>query len=204
MPCARAPAKRAERLDDVSRCVIVSIHRNYVILGAEKKVPPVVNAARAGTSDIEDLTLAAESAELAASVFYRQGFHCGESVVKAVNDALGQPLAPEVSKLASGFCEGLGGSRCICGALAGGVMAIGLSSGRVSPQESWEPSYYATAELRRRWVEDQRAESCDEVVQRIGTMDMPERWEHCTALVGRTARWVVEISQMPAGGDQRR
>lgn len=166
----------------------------------------MANAGCAGASDIavpraavDELSCVADCAEVAAATFYRQGFHCGESVVKAVNEALGNPLAPEVSKLASGFCEGLGGSRCICGALAGGVMAIGLSSGRLSPQESWEPSYYATAELRRRWVEDQEAESCDEVVRRIGGMGLPERWEHCTALVGRTARWVIEISQTPVG-----
>jgi hypothetical protein len=47
--------------------------------------------------------------------------------------------------------------------------------------------------LRKRWVEDQSAESCDEVVARIGGMHLPERWAHCTMLVGRTARWVLEV-----------
>ena len=37
--------------------------------------------------------------------------------------------------------------------------------------------------------------SCDEVVVRIGGMHLPERWAHCTMLVGRTARWVVEIAE---------
>jgi C_GCAxxG_C_C family probable redox protein len=135
----------------------------------------------------------AQRAELLAASYYEAGFHCGESVVRAANEAAGTPLPPEVMRLASGFCEGLGGSRCICGALAGGVMALGLVSGRGSAQDPWEPSYFAAAELRRRWVEDQDAESCEEVVARIGGMHLPERWAHCTALVGRTARWAVEI-----------
>jgi C_GCAxxG_C_C family probable redox protein len=137
----------------------------------------------------------AEQAEFAASSYYESGYWCGESVVKAVNEALGHPMPPEVFRMASGFCEGLGGSRCICGALAGGVMASGLTVGRTSPDDDWEPSYDAAGELRRRWIEDQGAVSCDEVVVRIGGMHHPERWAHCTMLVGRTARWVVEIAE---------
>lgn len=142
----------------------------------------------------------AEQAELAASTYYEQGYWCGESVVKAVNEALGHPMPPEVFRMASGFCEGLGGSRCLCGALAGGVMAAGLVTGRTTPKDEWEPSYDAAAELRRRWMDDQDAETCDDVVKRIGGMHLPERWAHCTMLVGRTARWVIEI----ADGDPAR
>ncbi|NTU72014.1 MAG: C_GCAxxG_C_C family protein [Coriobacteriia bacterium] len=141
------------------------------------------------------LVSVADQAELAASSYYEAGYWCGESVVKAVNEALGHPMPPEVFRMASGFCEGLGGSRCICGALAGGVMASGLTAGRTSTEDAWEPSYDAAGELRRRWVEDQEAVSCDEVVARIGDMNHPERWAHCTMLVGRTARWVIEIAE---------
>jgi C_GCAxxG_C_C family probable redox protein len=136
----------------------------------------------------------ADDVELRAASYYEAGFHCGESVVRAVNEISDGLLPPEVTRLASGFCAGIGGSRGICGALAGGVMAVGLLSGRASAADPWEPSYYAAAEIRRRWVEDQEAETCEEVVSRIGDMDAPQRWAHCTGLVGRTARWVVEIA----------
>jgi C_GCAxxG_C_C family probable redox protein len=136
----------------------------------------------------------AEEVESRAAAYYEAGLHCGESVVRAASEVCESELPPQVMRLASGFCEGLGGSRCICGALAGGVMALGLLAGRESADDPWEPAYFAAAELRRRWVEDQEAESCDEVVTRIGGMHLPERWAHCTELVGRTARWVVEIA----------
>lgn len=137
----------------------------------------------------------ADEVELAAASYYEAGYWCGESVVKAVNEALGHPMPADVAKMASGFCEGLGGSRCICGALAGGVMASGLFTGRSAPSDAWEPSYDAAGELRTRWMADQSAETCDEVVTRIGGMHLPERWAHCTMLVGRTARWVIEIAE---------
>jgi len=145
-------------------------------------------------SAMPSLPLAAE-VELAAAGYYETGYWCGESVLKAVNEALGTPMPPDTYRMASGFCEGLGGSRCICGALAGGVMATGLFAGRVSPSDAWEPSYEAAAELRRRWIADQQAETCDEVAARLGGMESPERWAHCSLLVGRTARWVIEMAE---------
>ena len=146
----------------------------------------------------------ADAAARTAAAYYAKGYFCGESVLRAVNEVSGSPLPPEVSRLASGFCEGLGGSKCICGALAGGTMALGLISGRQSEDERWEPSYYATAELRARWIADQEAETCDEVVARVadGDMDAPERWSHCCDLVGRTARWVLEIAEEHSLGEQ--
>lgn len=137
----------------------------------------------------------AEQSEATAGALYQQGYHCSEAVVKTVNDLAGHPFPPEVTRLASGFCEGLGGSRCTCGALAGAVMAAGIFSGRGGPQDPWEPSYDAAAELRRRFIADQHAQTCDEVVSAIGDMGAPERWAHCTLLVGSCARWVVEIAE---------
>jgi len=137
----------------------------------------------------------AERAEELASAFYSQGYHCGESVFRAVNEVAGRPLPPEVMRVTSGFCEGVGGSRCLCGALAGAVMAAGLLAGREAPTDHWEPSYDAASELRDRWIEDQDARTCDEVVTAIGGMHLQARWAHCTLLVGRNARWVVEIAE---------
>lgn len=147
-----------------------------------------------GHMPVESGTLA-EKAEFIASRSYECGYHCGESVVRAINEVAGTPLPPEVMRMASGFCEGLGGSGCICGALAGSVMAAGLLAGRQDAGDRWEPSYDAASELRARWVDDQGVERCDQVVARIGDMGDPARWAHCTTLVGRCAHWVVEIAQ---------
>ena len=137
----------------------------------------------------------AEQAELSAATLYESGYWCGEAVLKTVNDLAGEPMPADVTRLASGFCEGFGGSRCTCGALAGSVMAAGLLTGRRGPQDAWEPVYDFAGELRRRFVADQDADTCDAIVTRIGDMDDPARWAYCTLLVGRCARWVVEIAE---------
>ena len=128
-------------------------------------------------------------------MLYESGYWCAESVLKAVNEVAGEPLPPDAMRLTSGFCEGFGGSRCTCGALAGAVMAVGMFCGRLGPDDPWEPSYEAAGELRRRFVEDQGAGTCDEIVSAIGDMDLPQRWAHCAELVGKCARWVVEIAE---------
>ncbi len=137
----------------------------------------------------------AEQAELRASSLYESGYWCAESVLKAVNEIASEPLPPQVTRVASGFCEGFGGSRCTCGALAGAVMAAGLLCGREEPSDAWEPSYDAAGELCKRFVEDERASTCEEVVAPFGDMGAPGRWVHCADLVGRCARWVVEIAE---------
>jgi len=138
---------------------------------------------------------AALRAEILAASLYTSGLHCGESVVRAVNEVAGHPMPAEVFRMASGFCEGISGSRCTCGALAGGVMAMGLVGGRTSAQDAWEPVWGATAELRGRFETDQGTTLCDPISESHGGMDHPERWAHCTELVGRTARWVIEIAE---------
>ncbi len=137
----------------------------------------------------------AQQAELSAASHYEAGYWCGEAVLKTINGIAPDPVPGDITRLASGFCEGFGGSRCTCGALAGSVMAAGILTGRTAPQDDWEPVYDFAGELRRRFVADQDAESCDAIVARIGDMDDPERWAHCTMLVGRCARWVVEIAE---------
>lgn len=141
-----------------------------------------------------DETLA-QRAEYLASSYYEAGFHCGEAVVKAVNEVVGHPLPAEVYRMASGFCEGISGSRCTCGALAGGVMALGILGGRDAADEPWQPVWDATTQLRRNFFEDQGTTECDPISERHGGMRHPQRWAHCTDLVGRTARWVIESAQ---------
>ncbi|MGA2698707.1 MAG: C-GCAxxG-C-C family (seleno)protein, partial [Methanoregula sp.] len=62
-----------------------------------------------------------------AEEYYRSGqFYCSEAIVKAINDEFGLGYPEEVIRLASGFPIGIGGAGCSCGAVTGGVMAIGM------------------------------------------------------------------------------
>ena len=59
---------------------------------------------------------------------------CSEAVLSVLNQSLNGGLPPEMAiRLASGLSEGIGRSGCTCGALSGGVMALGLFLGRETP-----------------------------------------------------------------------
>lgn len=61
-----------------------------------------------------------------AEKFYRSGkMHCAEAVLAAVKNEFASSLPDDVVRLAAGFGGG-SGAGCICGAVSGGTMALGL------------------------------------------------------------------------------
>lgn len=68
---------------------------------------------------------------------FTQGLCCSESVLQAVAESRGiqSELIP---KIATGLCGGIARSGNICGAVSGGVLAIGLCFGRSQPGQSPE------------------------------------------------------------------
>jgi C_GCAxxG_C_C family probable redox protein len=68
----------------------------------------------------------AELCRLEAEALYRSGkYHCAEAVMEAIR----RHFAPEVPESVVGTVSGFGGGSgmgCICGAVSGGTVAIGL------------------------------------------------------------------------------
>jgi len=56
-------------------------------------------------------------------------------------------LTDQAMKLATPFGGGIGRSEDVCGALTGGVLAIGASLGRTAPEEDRLASYEAAGKL---------------------------------------------------------
>ena len=64
------------------------------------------------------------------------GFNCAESVLKACQEIYQLPGAEVVPKVATGFGGGIGRKGSVCGALTGGIMALGLEMGRMDPKDA--------------------------------------------------------------------
>ncbi len=76
-------------------------------------------------------TINLEEIRRVAEDYYRRGdFFCSEAIVKTIKDEFDLDISDEVVAMASGFPVGMGGAGCTCGAVAGGVMALGLIFGR--------------------------------------------------------------------------
>ena len=69
-----------------------------------------------------------------AEEYYRSGqYYCSEAIVKTINEEFRLGYPDDIVKVASGFPIGIGGAGCSCGAVTGGVMAIGMVFGRSAP-----------------------------------------------------------------------
>jgi C_GCAxxG_C_C family probable redox protein len=104
-------------------------------------------------------------------------------------------------RIATGFCSGMARTGGMCGAVSGGIMAIGLLKGRNSPEEPVDPCYEAVREFLQRFSAQFNALSCFELTGvHLGTPEGQAEFKaksivtDCTNFVGEAARLVVEIT----------
>lgn len=126
--------------------------------------------------------------------FEKGELFCSEAVVKTINDALGQPYGDDVVKLASGFPIGLGKAQCLCGAVSGGEMALGMVYGR-NHGEAMKPEMFEKAKGLHDYVKSEYKSTCCRVITREWAGDnfmSKERKAHCVKITGDVAQWVAE------------
>lgn len=129
-----------------------------------------------------------------AEAYFRKGeFFCSEAVVQTINEALGKPYSEEVVKLASGFPVGLGKAGCLCGAVSGGEMALGMVYGRVRG-EAMNPKMFEKSKALHDFIKEEYKSTCCRVITKEWAGDnfqSPERKNHCITITGRVAEWVA-------------
>ncbi|MDA8408349.1 MAG: C-GCAxxG-C-C family protein [Deltaproteobacteria bacterium] len=75
--------------------------------------------------------MTAKVVEKRSGELFDSGFRCAESVLLAVAEHAGIQ-SPFIPKISTGFCGGMSHSKGVCGAVTGGVMALGMILGRTS------------------------------------------------------------------------
>lgn len=131
--------------------------------------------------------------ETAEEYFSKGELFCSESVVQTINDALGKPYSKDVVKLASGFPVGLGKAQCLCGAVSGGEMALGMVYGRVHG-ETMNSKMFDKSKALHDYIKDEYKSLCCRVITREWAGDnfqSPERQNHCITITGKVAEWVA-------------
>ena len=68
-----------------------------------------------------------------------------------------------IPRIASGFGGGIGGTGAVCGAVVGGVMAIGLKRGRDTASEDRFATWHLVQEFRRRFEAEMGHICCHEL-----------------------------------------
>lgn len=124
---------------------------------------------------------------------FKAGYNCAESVVRAFRDFYNLDISDEALKLASGFGGGLGHAGCMCGALSGATMVLGMFQGRSSNDQSRGPIYGSAQEFHDIFA-NQFGATCCRVLNphEFGT---PEQRRTCLKLTGTTAELLLNYLQ---------
>lgn len=123
--------------------------------------------------------------------YYKQGYSCSESVVKAAIDA---GLCDEnLLSVASSFSGGMS-SGCLCGAVAGSQIVLGSNFGKENKQGNPEVARQKAKEFIDEFKINRKA-TCCRVLTASFEFSSPERKQNCTALVGECAYILEKLAK---------
>lgn len=129
-----------------------------------------------------------------AEELFRSGtYFCSEAVLQTINELLGKPYDENIVKLASGFPIGMGKAQCLCGAVSGGQMALGMVYGRVEG-EPMQDKMFDVAKNLHDFIKDEYKSTCCRVITKEWQGDdfkSQGRKNHCITITGRVAKWVA-------------
>ena len=91
-----------------------------------------------------------KDAKLKARQYCLSGFHCSESIIRALVVLLELDVSSDFIKAACGFRGGGGGEYDRCGIIEVGIMIISYLYGRIDPSEELEGYSYLIGELHTR------------------------------------------------------
>ena len=119
-------------------------------------------------------------------------FRCSEAVLKVIWENFNTGLPEDIVSLATGFPHGVGGSGCICGALAGGTMALGMFFGRSVAKEDDKliKNMELSKELHNIFKKNHKVTCCRILIKKL-TYGSPEHRQQC-------ARFVEEVTEETA------
>ena len=130
--------------------------------------------------------------------YHKSGFHCAEAVLKAITEIYGNGSSRDIPKIATGFGGGIGRTKQeICGAITGGVMAIGFLSGRSEPGADWTEASEMAAKLKRRFVQEHGTTNCGALLATFGPQ---ENMMRCKQLSGEVAGMLADILDEQGNG----
>ena len=126
---------------------------------------------------------------------FRGGFFCSEAVLSSIRDNFELDIPALVISMASGFPVGIGRSKCLCGAVSGGVMALGLFFGRTQQEDPKVEKNLEVAKELHDFFKGANGKNtlCCRVLTKEFDMNKGEHKEQCIAYTGLVAEKVAQI-----------
>lgn len=141
-----------------------------------------------------DLTKVQDMAEES----FRKGFFCCEAVMETIIDQFELDAPRELISMASGMAVGVGKSGCICGALNGGVLAIGMICGRSEQKGPMDPKVVKCLSMTKElhdWFRENNTKkvACCRILTKEFDMSQGQHKAQCIYYTGICAAKTAEI-----------
>lgn len=125
---------------------------------------------------------------------YRVGdFFCSEAIINSVKNNIAPEIPAELIAVASGFPVGVGKSKCICGAVSGGVMALSYFFGRTTGGDAKVNKALEIANELQESFKSNHKVLCCKILTHGMDMGAKEHKNQCVSFTGEVAEKVAEI-----------
>ena len=148
--------------------------------------------------------------EKAKKMFGEDGLFCAESVLTTLSNEAGI-ISPLIPRIATGFCGGIARTRGMCGAVTGGIMALGIMYGRDNAGQNVITVYEKVRIFLRAFEKEYKSINCFELTgYDLSKEDERKAFvekgimEKCRELTGRAAGLVAELINGEEGNDGRK
>lgn len=119
---------------------------------------------------------------------------CSEAVIVTVNQGFGGGLSPAAAlQLGAGFCHGMGGAGCACGALSGAVAAMGLLMGPHGRDGCTKKKFRALVREMHDRFRERFGATCCRVLSKKVKHDKQAHWANCLQLTSGGAEIAVRL-----------
>lgn len=152
-----------------------------------------------------DPSLSVDKVKHDAEEYFRRGdYYCSEAIVASVRDNIAPDMPDALIAAASGFPVGVGRSKCMCGAVSGGVISLGYVFGRRGPSAPADPRSVKAMELANELQQafrDSHRVLCCSVHTKGMDMASGEHKAQCISFTGEMAAKTAEIIARELGLD---
>jgi C_GCAxxG_C_C family probable redox protein len=153
-------------------------------------IPIIVEYKQKPKKEVNDMQKKSK-AGVKAFDYHKSGYHCAEAVSKAIVETHAGDDVQYIPKAATAFGGGVGRSKQeLCGALSGGIIALGCLFGRSRPGADWTDAAVLAAELKRRFVQAYGTANCGALLAAFGHQ---ENMMRCKRLSGEVADMLADI-----------
>jgi len=126
--------------------------------------------------------------------YYANGdYYCSEAIVATIRNQFQVDMPIEAIAMASGFSVGVGGAKCICGAVSGGILCIGYFFGRTNPKDLKVNKTLELAKELHDYFIDKNKVLCCRILTKDMTLGSETHMKQCVSFTGDIAVKTAEI-----------